>query len=160
MPAARRPHIVFILSDDHAAHAISAYGSHVNSTPHLDRIAQEGARLDAMYCTNSICTPSRASILTGTYSHVNGAATIYTEFDHRVPTSSQALQAAGYRTGLFGKWHLGESEAALPRGFDDWRIYPGQGTYWDAEMIGPDGSGIAEGYATDVVTDMALDWMD
>ncbi|WP_338025011.1 sulfatase [Brachybacterium vulturis] len=155
-----RPHIVFVLADDHAAQAISAYGSCVNSTPHLDRVAAEGARLDSLYCTNSICTPSRASILTGTFSHVNGAATIYTEFDHRVPTVPEALQQAGYRTGLFGKWHLGESEAALPRGLDDWRIYPGQGTYWDAEMTGPDGSAVVPGYATDTVTDLALDWLE
>jgi arylsulfatase A-like enzyme len=154
------PHIVFVLVDDHAAHAISAYGSRVNRTPQLDRLAEEGARLDALFCTNSICTPSRASILTGTYSHVNGAATIYSEFDHRVATFPQALQRCGYRTGLFGKWHLGESAAAMPRGFDDWRIYPGQGAYWDAEMIGPDGSEVVPGYATDVVTDMALDWLD
>ncbi|MEU4293484.1 sulfatase/phosphatase domain-containing protein [Kribbella sp. NPDC026596] len=81
------PNIVFVMSDDHAAHAISAYGSKVNSTPHLDGLARDGVRMDATYCTNSICSPSRASILTGTYSHVNGVASIYTEIDYRVPTS-------------------------------------------------------------------------
>ncbi|PWH07245.1 sulfatase [Brachybacterium endophyticum] len=160
MPSPTRPNIVFVLSDDHAAHAISAYGSRVNTTPQLDRLADEGARLDAMYCTNSICTPSRASLLTGTYSHVNGASTIYTEFDHRVPTLSEALQGAGYATALFGKWHLGESAGALPRGFDEWRIFPGQGDYWEPRMIGPEGEETREGYASDLVTDMALEWLE
>lgn len=159
-PSPCRPNIVFVMSDDHAAHAISAYGSRVNSTPHMDRLAEEGARLDAMYCTNSICTPSRASILTGTYSHINGAATIYTEFDHRVPTVSEALQSAGYATALFGKWHLGHSPSALPRGFDSWRILPGQGEYWDPRFLTPDGEEQHEGYVTDLLTDMALDWID
>ncbi|HZX03536.1 sulfatase-like hydrolase/transferase, partial [Kribbella sp.] len=86
------PNIVFVMSDDHAAHAISAYGSKVNSTPHLDRIARDGVRMDATYCTNSICSPSRASILTGTYSHVNGVASIYTQTDYRVPTIAEVLQ--------------------------------------------------------------------
>src|SRR5690625_4402604 len=110
-----RPNIVFVMSDDHAAHSISAYGSRVNTTPHLDRLADEGSRLDAVYCTNSICTPSRASILTGTYSHINRAPSIYSEFDYRVPTFPQVLQQAGYQTALYGKWHLGRSEKARPR---------------------------------------------
>ncbi|WP_259559647.1 sulfatase family protein [Brachybacterium sillae] len=148
-----------VLSDDHAAAAISAYGGGLNSTPHLDRLAQEGARLDAMLCTNSVCTPSRASILTGTYSHVHGAATIYTEFDHRLPTFPQVPHDHGYATALFGKWHLGESEQALPRGFDAWRIFPGQGEYHDPVMIGPEGRAVVPGYATDIVTDMSLDWL-
>ncbi|RRD45946.1 sulfatase [Tessaracoccus sp. OH4464_COT-324] len=155
-----RPNLVFIMSDDHAAHAISAYGSKVNATPHLDRIADEGARLDAVYCTNSICTPSRATILTGTYSHVNGCATIFTEMDHRVPSYSEVLHDAGYRTAIFGKWHLGESVKAQPRGFDDWRVFPGQGVYIDPEMIGPDGAETLKGYATDIVTDLSLNWLD
>ncbi|WP_166850568.1 sulfatase [Isoptericola sp. BMS4] len=156
----RPTNIVFVMSDDHAAHAISAYGSRVNRTPHLDRLAREGARMDAVYCTNSICSPSRASILTGTYSHVNGVASIWTEIDHRLPTFVDVLHDAGYRTALFGKWHLGESEQARPRGFDDWKIFPGQGDYVDPEMYGPDGRETVPGYATDIVTDQALDWLD
>ncbi len=159
MPTPRPANIVFVMSDDHAAHAISAYGSTVNRTPHLDRIARAGMRLDSVYCTNSICSPSRASILTGTYSHINGVSSIWTELDYRVPTFTQVLQAAGYRTAIFGKWHLGESAQALPRGFDDWTIFPGQGDYLDPEMISPDGRAVHPGYATDIVTDLALDWL-
>ncbi len=154
------PNLVFIMSDDHAAHAISAYGSKVNRTPNMDRIAREGVRLDSAYCTNSICTPSRASILTGTYSHVNGAPGIFTEFDYRVNTYVQAMQDAGYATAIFGKWHLGESEKAHPRGFDEWLVFPGQGDYWDPVMIGPDGERQLIGYATDLVTELSLDWLE
>lgn len=154
-----RPNIVFVMSDDHAAHAISAYGSRVNSTPHIDRLAQEGARLDSVYCTNSICTPSRASILTGTYSHVNGACSIYSQFDYRVPTFVDVLQEAGYRTGLFGKWHLGTAEKSNPRGFDEWKIFPDQGEYIDPVMYGPAGEEQVEGYATDIVTDLSIDFL-
>ncbi|WP_246957836.1 sulfatase [Brachybacterium sp. Marseille-Q7125] len=158
-PCATRPNIVFILSDDHAAHSISAYGSRVNTTPHMDRLAAEGARMDALYCTNSICTPSRASILTGTYSHINRAPSIYSVFDHRVRTFPEVLQEQGYQTAVFGKWHLGTTPEALPRGFDDWRIFPNQGDYWDPEMIGPEGREQVEGYATDVVTQQSLDFL-
>ncbi|MDX2376459.1 sulfatase [Microbacterium sp. LRZ72] len=154
------PNVIFIMSDDHAAHAISAYGSRLNHTPHLDRIAEEGMRLDAVYCTNSICSPSRASILTGTYSHVNGVSSIWTEMDYRVPTFVEVLQQRGYRTAMFGKWHLGEQGEALPRGFDAWKIFPGQGDYLDPEMIDANGSAKVTGYATDIVTDLSLDWID
>ncbi|ASK65915.1 sulfatase [Brachybacterium avium] len=155
-----RPNIVFVMSDDHAAHSISAYGSRVNTTPHLDRLATEGARMDAVYCTNAICTPSRASILTGTYSHINRAPSIYSEFDYRVRTFPEVLQECGYQTALYGKWHLGRSERSRPRGFDDWRIYPDQGAYVDPVMIGPDGEERIPGYATDIVTRQSLDFLD
>lgn len=155
-----RPNIVLILSDDHAAHSISAYGSRVNTTPHMDRLAAEGARMDALYCTNSICTPSRASILTGTYSHINRACSIYSEFDHRVATFPEVLQERGYRTALYGKWHLGTSERALPRGVDDWRIFPDQGEYVDPVMIGPDGEERLSGYATDIVTQQSIGFLE
>ena len=155
-----RPNVVFVMSDDHAAHAISAYGSRVNSTPQLDRLAEEGVRMDAVFCTNSICSPSRASILTGTYSHVNGVGSIWTEMDYRVPTFVEVLRDSGYHTALFGKWHLGESEVARPRGFDAWTVFPGQGEYRDPTMIDADGERTVPGYATDIVTDMSLDWVD
>ncbi|WP_221583514.1 sulfatase [Microbacterium sp. G2-8] len=155
-----RPNIIFIMSDDHAAHAISAYGSRVNHTPHLDRIADQGMRMDAVFCTNSICSPSRASILTGTYSHVNGVSSIWTEMDYRVPTFIDALRGTGYKTGMFGKWHLGEHGVSQPRGFDAWKIFPGQGDYVDPEMIDEQGSHTVPGYATDIVTDLTLDWID
>ena len=154
-----RPNLLFILSDDHAPHAISAYGSRVNTTPAIDRIGREGALLGSVYCTNAICSPSRATILTGTYSHVNGVPGIFAEFDYRVPTFVDVLHDSGYATALYGKWHLGESSGARPRGFDDWLVFPGQGEYLDPVMIGPDGERRLTGYATDLVTDLALDWL-
>jgi len=153
------PNIVFIMADDHGANAISSYSGHLNSTPNLDRIADEGVRMDALYCTNSICTPSRASILTGTYSHINGCPSIFSEFDYRVGTFPERLQDSGYKTALYGKWHLGESETAQPRGFDDWRVFPGQGDYFDPDLIGPGGIRHFAGYSTDIVTDLGLSWL-
>ncbi|SEE81153.1 sulfatase family protein [Ruania alba] len=157
-----RPNIVLILTDDHAAHAISCYGSKVNHTPHMDRLAARGARLDSCFCTNSICSPSRASILSGTYGHVNGVTSIYSHIDYRVPNFPQVLRESGYRTALFGKWHLGETEPHLPRSedFDAWQVFPGQGQYNDPVMISPDGETTVPGYATDIVTDLSLDWLD
>ncbi|WP_040437340.1 sulfatase family protein [Aestuariimicrobium kwangyangense] len=155
----RRPNIAFVMSDDHAAHAIGAYGSRINRTPQLDRLADEGALFEAVYCTNSVCAPSRATILTGTYSHLNGVRSIYEDFDYRLPTFPQVLQRKGYATALFGKWHLGEADENLPQGFDDWAIFRGQGEYFDPELITAEGSSHVEGYATDLITDLACDWI-
>ncbi len=156
-----KPNLIFIMSDDHAAHAISAYGSRVNHTPYMDRIAKEGIRLDAVYCTNSVCSPSRATILTGTYSHINGVSSIWTEIDYRVPTFIDALKEhTDYQTAMFGKWHLGEHGNAVPRNFDAWRIFPGQGDYINPKMIDAQGEHVVDGYATDIVTDLALDFID
>ncbi len=155
-----RPNILFIMCDDHAANAISAYGSGLNHTPHIDRIAQEGTRLDRCYVTNSICTPSRAAILTGTHNHVNLVTTLDTHLDNRLPNVAKHLRQAGYRTAMFGKWHLGEGRAHEPTGFDEWSVLPGQGDYFDPEMIGPDGPVIEPGYATDIITDKCLDFMN
>src|SRR5699024_527307 len=107
-----RPNIVFVMSDGHAAHSISAYGCRVNTSRHLGRLADEGSWPAAVHGTNSICTPPRASSLTGTYSHINRAPSIYAEFDCRVPTVPQVRQEEGYQTALYGKWHLGRSEKA------------------------------------------------
>ncbi|HVW91470.1 MAG TPA: sulfatase [Devosia sp.] len=155
-----RPNILFIMSDDHAAQAISCYGHGLNRTPNLDRIADEGMRLDNCYVTNSICTPSRASILTGTYNHVNTVTTLDTHIDNRLPNVAKHLRRAGYQTAIFGKWHLGEGKAHEPTGFDEWSVVPGQGEYFDPVMIDKDGPKTIEGYATDIITDKCLDFLD
>jgi len=155
-----RPNLLFIMSDDHAAHAVSAYGSRINDTPNIDRIATGGMRFDACFCTNSICTPSRAAILTGTYNHVNGVTTLYTPMDNRLPTYVSALHDSGYQTALFGKWHLGHGPGHDPVGFDDWRVLPDQGAYHDPVMVGPSGEERLTGYVTDLITDLCIDWLD
>jgi arylsulfatase A-like enzyme len=153
--AETRPNILYIMSDDHAAHAIGAYGSKINQTPNIDRIGKEGMRLGNCFCTNSICTPSRASILTGKYSHVNGVP-VFNTFDGSQPTLAKYLQAAGYHTGMIGKWHLGSA----PTGFDSWTILPGQGLYIDPVFITPAGRKKIPGYATDVITDLSLAFLE
>jgi len=159
----KRPNILFIMSDDHASHAMSCYGSKINKTPNLDRIANEGMRFDNCFCTNSICTPSRAAILTGTYNHTNGVTTLDTPMDNRLQTFPKLLQAAGYQTAVYGKWHLGEGVMHVPTGFDDWAVLPGQGYYFNPTFIFPTENGCekrtVQGYATDVITDMTLDFI-
>src|SRR5699024_9782792 len=155
-----RPNIVLITSDDHAAHSISAYRSRVALAPPRLRPAAVAAPLPSSYCTTSTCTPARASILTGTSSHTIRAPSSSSAFDYRVRTFPEVLQGCGYQTALYGKWHLGRSERALPRGFDDFRIYPDQGAYFDPVMIGPDGEETIPGYATDIVTRQSLDFLD
>ena len=150
-----RPNIVFIMSDDHAAHAISAYGSRVNQTPNIDRLAREGMRLDDAFVKNSICTPSRAAILTGQYAHLNGVP-VFNRFDSARDTVAKRLQQAGYYTGMVGKWHLGSD----PAGFDRWEILPGQGAYFDPILYTATGEKQYTGrYATDVITDIAIDFL-
>ena len=156
---ARRPNILMVLTDDHAAHAVGAYGSVVNVTPHLDEIASRGWVMEDCFCTNSICTPSRASILTGTHSHVNGVTTLSTPMDPSLPTFVSRLQEEGYRTGIVGKWHLGEGPEHEPRGFDRWEILHDQGEYFDPVFRTASGDVQRKGYTTDVITDIALDWM-
>src|SRR5918994_6783559 len=154
--AADRPNIVFIMTDDHAAHAIGAYGSRVNQTPHIDRIAREGALFRNVFATNSICTPSRAAILTGQYSHLNGV-TVFNRFDSSRMTIARQLQQAGYQTAMIGKWHLGSD----PAGFDHWEILPGQGEYTDPVFYTASGEKTYTGrYATDVITELALDFIE
>ena len=153
---ADRPNIIFIMTDDHAAHAIGAYGSRVNTTPNLDRLASEGALLTGVFATNSICTPSRAAILTGQYSHINGV-TVFNRFDSSRMTVARLLQQGGYYTGMVGKWHLGSD----PVGFDRWEILPGQGTYRDPVFYTATGEKTYSGrYATDVITDLAIKFVE
>lgn len=154
------PNIIFIMSDDHAANAISAYGSKINKTPNLDRIAQNGMRFDHCYCTNSICTPSRANILTGQHSHINGVKTLNDDIDGQRPVQIQKLlKAKNYQSAIIGKWHLGHTPNADPNGFDYWNVLPGQGEYHNPVMIDKDGEKKYEGYVTDIITDQSIDWM-
>ena len=152
--AAKRPNILFIMTDDHAAHALGCYGSRINQTPNLDRIAAEGVRFDNCFVTNSICTPSRAVILTGKYSHLNGVP-VFNRFDGSQPHVAKHLQAAGYHTGVIGKWHLGSD----PTGFDQWEILPGQGRYVDPVLYTATETKTYKGYATDIITDLAIDFL-
>ncbi len=154
-----QPNIVFIMSDDHAAHAISAYGSTINETPHIDRIAAGGVRFDNCFCTNSICAPSRATILSGVHSHLNGVLTLADRFDGRQETFPKFLQDAGYQTAIFGKWHLGHGGHADPTGFDRWSVLPDQGLYHDPAFFVMGERVQLEGYATDLITDFSLDWL-
>lgn len=149
---APRPNILFIMTDDHAAHAISAYGSKINQTPNMDRLAAQGLRLNRCFAVNSICTPSRATILTGQYSHRNGVPT-FNNLDPATVTVAHRLRGAGYYTAMLGKWHLGSD----PQGFDHWNILPGQGRYNDPILYDLNGHRIYKGYATEVITDLAID---
>ncbi len=154
-----KPNIIFIMSDDHAAHAMSCYGSKINETPNLDRIADEGIRFDNAFCTNSICAPSRAAILTGRYNHMNGVKTLGDKFDSRQQTVQKILQDDGYQTALIGKWHLGHGGIHNPTGFDYWNVLPGQGVYHDPQLYEMGEKKVYEGYVTDILTDLSLDWM-
>lgn len=155
-----RPNILLILADDHAPAAISSYGSRINRTPNLDRLATEGARLDNCFCTNALCTPARATILTGQYSHRTGVRTLDERLDQtRHDTLAMLLQRQGYRTAMIGKWHLGHGGPYDPAGFDHWSVLPQQGSYTDPELIERDGRRVYPGYVTDVLTDLALDWL-
>jgi arylsulfatase A-like enzyme len=153
--AADRPNIIFIMTDDHAAHAISAYGSKINITPNMDRLAKEGMRFSNCFVENSICTPSRAAILTGKYSHKNGVP-VFNAFDGSQPHLAKYLQQAGYHTGLVGKWHLG----SRPTGFDFFTVLPGQGRYHDPIFLNATSRETNRGYATDIITDKALAFLD
>ena len=147
------------MSDDHAAQAMSCYGSRINETPNIDRIAQGGTILHNCFCTNSICTPSRANILTGQYSHRNGVKTLADKFDGRNPHVAKMLQSDGYQTAMIGKWHLGHGGVNDPTGFDYWNVLPGQGLYHNPEMIDENGRQVHEGYVTDIITDFSLEWL-
>ena len=184
----KKPNILYIMSDDHAANAISAYNSRLADqapTPNIDRIGKTGIRMDNCYCTNSICTPSRAVILTGQHSHINGVKTLSDALPEESHLLSEILQENGYKTALFGKWHL----HVEPRGFDQWTILPSQGEYHNPTFIYPSNSEVssvikpvephtqiykdewskhygfgnkiqAQGYVTDLITDLTINWLE
>lgn len=152
------PNILFVFSDDLAFQAVSAYGEkrQLLQTPNMDRIAREGMRFDRCLVTNSICGPSRATILTGKYSHMNGFYNnSNSTFDSAQPTVAKILQKSGYSTAVVGKWHLGSD----PVGFDHWHILPGQGNYYNPPMIRNGEKVKHSGYTTDIITDLSIEWM-
>ncbi|MDA7633446.1 sulfatase [bacterium] len=150
-----RPNIVFIFTDDHGSQSISAYGSKVNQTPNIDRIANEGMLFENCMVSNAICGPSRAVILTGKHSHINGFTDNRARFDGSQETFPKLLRGAGYQTAMIGKWHLKSD----PTGFDYWDILIGQGPYYNPPMIKNGERVSREGYTTEILTDLALDWL-
>ena len=156
--AAERPNILFVFSDDHAPHAIGAYDGWLKSvdpTPEIDKLAEEGALFVNSFCTNSICGPSRAVILSGKHSHKNGFMNNGNSFDWNQQIFPKLLQKAGYQTALYGKSHL----KGKPQGFDDWKVLPGQGLYYNPDLITPEGRKRIDGHCTDIVTDLAVEWL-
>lgn len=154
-----QPNIIFIMADDHASKSISCYGAGINHTPNLDRLAKEGMKFNHCYVTNSICTPSRAAILTGTHNHVNGVMTLNSKINKYIPNVAKHLRTGGYQTAMIGKWHLGEGTNHQPSGFDFWSVVPGQGSYHDPEMIEMGETKVFPGYATDIITNKSIDWI-
>ncbi|MFD0795897.1 sulfatase [Maribacter chungangensis] len=152
-----KPNILFIMSDDHAYQAISAYSNKLIETPNIDRIAKEGITFTNASVTNSICAPSRATILTGKHTHINGKTDNSRPFDDSQVTFPQLFQKAGYETAMFGKLHFGNS----PKGVDEFMILPGQGNYINPDFITKTGDTVnITGYVTDIITDLTLDWLD
>ena len=154
--AGSRPNILFVFSDDHACHAIGAYGSPFGATPHLDALAANGVLFTANYCGNALCGPSRATILTGLHSHGNGFCRNGNVFDGSQTTFPKLLQRVGYQTAIVGKWHL-ESE---PTGFDHWLVLPDQGQYYNPDFLGKDGKKSFVGHVTNLTTRFAIEWLE
>ncbi|HBE69111.1 MAG TPA: sulfatase [Planctomycetaceae bacterium] len=156
----QRPNILFVLADDHTTQAISCYGGMLAKyarTTNIDRLAREGVRLTHCFCNNSICTPSRASILTGQYSHRNGVFLLDQPLKKNASTFPKLLARAGYQTGVFGKWHL----VNRPEGFDTYQVLPRQGRYQNPQFLVPDTDDLVEveGWSTDVIADLTMDFI-
>ena len=151
-----RPNIIYIMSDDHGYQAISSYNGKLNQTPHIDRIAEGGILFSNSFVTNSICAPSRATFLTGKHSHLNGQIDNRAGFDGSQLTFPKLLQNSGYQTAMVGKWHL----KTAPTGFDYWNILPGQGDYYNPAFIDNGKDTTYEGYVTNLITDLGIEWME
>jgi arylsulfatase A-like enzyme len=164
LPGKARPNLLFIMADDHGRQATSCYGGKLVKTPNIDRLAREGVRFTQAFACNSICSPSRATLLTGKYNHLCGVRRLSEAFDRSQQTFPRLLQASGYETAIIGKWHL----ATEPAGFNHYSVLPGQGRYYDPQFKesgqpwGADGNRggvIKPGYVTDIITDAALEWL-
>lgn len=155
-----RPNIIFIMSDDHAQTAISAYGTDIGRiapTPNIDRIARNGAPFENSYVTNSLCGPSRATMLTGLFSHMHGFTKNGQAFDNSSWNWVRELGNSGYQTALFGKWHLNYSPEGS--GIQTWAVLDDQGKYYNPDIVTPKGRQVIEGYATDITTDLTIEWV-
>ncbi len=150
-----KPNIIFIMSDDHATQALSCYGSRLIETPNLDQLAADGMLFNKAFVTNSICAPSRAVLLTGKHSHLNGVPNNHARFDSSQVTFPKILQENGYRTAMIGKWHL----KSQPTGFDYWNVLPGQGDYYNPRFINNGSDTTYHGYVTDIIADLSLEWL-
>ncbi len=150
-----KPNIIFIMSDDHAYQAISAYNSDLIETPNIDKIANQGIKFNKAFVTNSICAPSRAVILTGKFSHLNGVPGNGQVFDGNQQTFPKILQQNGYQTSMIGKWHL----KSHPTGFDYYNVLPGQGDYFNPNFIEQGKDTIYCGYVTDIITELSVNWL-
>ncbi|MCU7548837.1 sulfatase [Chitinophagaceae bacterium LB-8] len=152
----KKPNIIYIMSDDHAYQAISAYGYGLNQTPNIDKLADQGVLFNRAFVTNSICGPSRAVMLTGKHSHINGFKDNHSTFDGNQQTVAKLLHDGGYTTAVIGKWHL----ISEPQGFDYWNIVPGQGEYYNPDFIENGVKKRVPGYITNLTTDFAINWLD
>jgi N-acetylglucosamine-6-sulfatase len=157
--ADERPNVVFILTDDQRADCLGIAGHPHLKTPHIDRLAREGFYFKNAFCTTSLCSPSRASILSGLYAHTHGVVNNFTEYPADLPSFPRALQAAGYATAYIGKWHMGEENDERRPGFDYFVTHKGQGKYWDTEFNVAGRREVLKGYYTTVVTDLAENWL-
>ncbi len=155
----RRPNVVFVLTDDQRWDCLGVAGHPFLRTPNMDRLALEGVRFANAFVTTSICSPSRASFLSGTYAHRHGVLNNFTDFPRELPSFPRALQGAGYETAYIGKWHMGEDDDSARPGFDYWASHKGQGTYWDTTFNINGNRQLVKGYYTHVVTGMAVDWL-